>query len=148
MEAVIFFVHGRNSTKPPGWITLAPYSECPTPRNCDREYADTLAKVDQLEKRLQQQEAGERYADLVHDEKVFGPKRDEIRARLYARMISANCPPAEREFLQHYMSLRIDRRARHHAKFSEYQCYLTARHMDTPKGRRVDKEGVNLDRIG
>lgn len=148
MEAVIYFVHGPNSTKPRGWITLAPYSECPTPRGCDREYADTLPKVDTLEKRLQEQEAGERSADLIHDEKVFGPKRDEIRQRLYARMTSGECSQYERDFLGAYLSHRIDRRAKWHAKFAEYQCYLTARHNMTPKGRRVDEEKVNLDRIG
>lgn len=148
MEAVIYFVNGRDPKRPRGWIILAPYTDCPTPRGYDREGADTLAKVDRLEHRLQEQEMAERGADLVHDEKVLGPLRDAVRERLYARMISKATPQFEKDFIGAYLSHRIDRRHKFHAKFAEYQCYLTARHMDTAKGRRVDREQVNLDRIG
>lgn len=148
MEAVIYFVNGSNPRWPKGWIILAPYTDCPTPKGCDREGADTLAKVDKLEQRLRDQELGERAADKIHDEKVFGPLRDAIRERLYARMISKSTPQFEKDFIGAYLSHRIERRHKFHAKFDEYQCYLTARHMDTPKGRRVDREESNIERIG
>ena len=148
MEAVIYFRNGTDPTRPRGWIILAPYSDCPTPRGYDREGADSLPKVDRLQKILESQEMGDRISDVLHDERIFGPRRDEIRARLYARMISGECSQYEKDFIGAYLSHRIDRRHKWHAKYLEFQAYMRAREMDTPKNRRVDREQVNLDRIG
>ena len=147
MESVIFFRNYADPTRPRGWVLLAPYSACPPPLGYERDGADTLSKVDKLQAILESQELAERTADVLHDERVFGPKRDEIRARLYARMTSGDCPQYEKDFIGAYLSHRIDRRAKWHAKYMEYQAYLHAREFDTPKDRRVDEEKVNLDRI-
>lgn len=148
MEAVIYFRNGTDSSRPRGWIILAPYSDCPTPRGYDREGADSLPKIDALQKILESQERAQVAADVLHDELAFGNKRDEIRQKLYGRMISSDCSTYEKEFLAAYLSHRIDRRAKWHAKFAEIQCYFRAREYDTPKGRRVDQEVSNVERIG
>ena len=147
MQAVIYFVNYGDTTRPKGWLVLAPYTGCPAPRGYELREAGTLPEIDHLEHTLQNQEAAERSADLVHDEALMGPIRDQIRQRLYSRMTSSDCPSFEKEFIQAYLSHRIDRRAKWHAKYQEYQCYLKARHFDTPKGRGDGEETVNLDRV-
>lgn len=147
MVNVIYFVNFGDPTRPKGWLLLAPMTHCPAPRGYELREASTLPEIDHLERTLQEQEASERSADLVHDEKLMGPIRDEIRQRLYSRMTSADCPQFERDFIGAYLSHRIDRRSKWHQKYLEYQCYLKARHFDTPKGRGDGEESVNLDRI-
>ena len=147
MESVIYFRNYADPTRPYGWVLLAPYSACPPPPGYEKDGADTLAKVDKLQHILESQERAERTADVLHDEQAFGPKRDDIRSRLYARMTSGQCTQYEKDFIGAYLSHRIDRRSKWHAKYMEFQTYLHARENDTPKNRRVDEERVNLDRV-
>jgi hypothetical protein len=148
MRPVVFFRNYADPSRPLGWIVLAPYTDCPAPAGYERDGADTLPQIDKLQTLLEAQERAERSADLLHEETVMGPRRDEIRAKLYARMISTDCPQYEKEFLQAYLSHRIDRRARWHAKYMEFQMYFAAREFDTPRDRDPAQETVNVDRIG
>lgn len=148
MQAVIYFRNYGDHTRPHGWLVIAPFSDCPPPPGYERDGADTLPKIDKLQATLESQERAERSADMLHDERVFGPKRDLIRQKLYSRMISSDCPPYEKDFLAAYLSHRIDRRSKWHAKYMEFQTYLHAREFDRPKDRGDAEERVNLDRIG
>jgi hypothetical protein len=147
LEPVIYFRNVNSPTRPRDWLLIAPYTDCPTPDGYERDGADSLPAVDRLQKVLEEQELAERSADILHDERVFGPLRDRIRDNLYAKLISSNTSPLEKDFIRAYLALRIDKRDRHHAKYLEYNTYLNAREMDTPRDRPVDSERVNLDRV-
>jgi len=142
MEPVIYF------RRKDGHIFLAPYSSFPTPPGCDREGADTLYKVHELEKRLvsQEQEQWEKEANL--DAAKFTAHVDEIKDRMYTRMCSGSTDPYEKDFIREWLKLRDEKkRAKYAGIFSQRTAYLHALHFDTPKDRRVDEEKVNLDRI-
>jgi hypothetical protein len=148
MQAVIYYRNYADPTRPKGWLVLAPYTDCPPPPGYEKDGADSLPAIDRLQHTLNEQEYAERSADLLHDETVLGPLRDAVRERLYSRMTSSDCSQYEREFIAAYLSHRIDRRAKWHQKYMEFQTYLHAREFDRPKNRG-DKEAeqVNLDRI-
>ena len=147
IEPVIYFRNISDPTRPQGWIILAPMTSCPTLPGYERDGADTLAAVDYLQKKLEEQEYAERSADMLHDARVFGPLRDRIRDNLYARLVSSQTSALEKDFIRAYLAYRIDKRDRFHAKYMEYVMYLNAREMDTPRDRNVDEERVSLDRV-
>lgn len=148
LEPVVYFVNHRDTTRPPGWIMLAPYTSFATPVGWSREGAESLPEVDRLERKLMEQEVAERGADLVNEERTMGPLRDAVRDKLYQRMTSNSTSQYEKDFIAAYLQLREDRRDKYHAKYLEFVTYLHARNFDTPKGRRMDSESVNVDRIG
>lgn len=147
LEPVIYFRNISNPTRPLGWIILAPYSACPCEIGYERDGAESLAEVDRLQRKLEEQESAERAADVIHDERVFGPMRDKVRDNLYAKLVSSATSEAEKDFIRAYLAHRIDKRDRFHAKYLEYVTYFHAREMDVPKDRPVDSERVNLDRV-
>lgn len=147
LEPVIYFRNISNSTRPVGWLILAPYTDCPLEVGYERCAAESLPEVDRLHKTLEYQEAGERSADVIHDERVFGPLRDKIRDNLYAKLVSSGTSELEKDFIRAYLSYRIDKRDKFHERYLEYVTYFHAREMDSPKNRRVDEERVNLDRV-
>lgn len=147
LEPVIYFRNINNPTRPQGWIILAPYSGCPCEVGYERDAAESLPEVDRLQKILEQQEMADRTADVLHDARIFGPLRDAVRDRLYARLISSATSEMEKDFIRGYLAHQIDKRHRFHQKYLEYVTYFHAREMDTPKNRPVDSERVNLDRV-
>lgn len=141
MEPVIYF------RRPDGHIFLAPYTSFPTPPGCDREYADTLYKVHDLERRLVAQER-EQWEREALQEEMIGARVTDIRDRLYQRMCSGSTDPYERDFIREWLKLRDEKKRKKYADFLKHrQMYLSALHNDTPKDRRVDEESVNLDRV-
>jgi hypothetical protein len=134
-----------------GHVVLLPYTECPTPAGCEfqyplthqpcgqpviREGADTLAAIDALQRKLtdQENEKGnlEQQFDIMQTEAV----RQRVRDSLYAKMISAATPEAEKEFIRAYLNLRQELRQKHHQKWNQYVVYINAREFDV--GKRGD----------
>lgn len=148
LEAVVYFVNHEDSAHPAGYVLLAPTSSHPTPEGYSRELARSLPEIDRLQAILVSQERREWERELAADERLMEGRRADVRDRLYARMTSSTTSPYEREFIQLYLQLREDKRARHRQRFLERTAYLTAREMDTPRGRQVYEERVNVDRIG
>lgn len=141
IEPVIFFRY------PSGHLTLAPYSDFPTPDGAIREYADTLAAVDALEARLQQQERAEWEREAQRDEELLFARRKALRDRIYQHMASSETDPWNKEFLRLYIQLDDDKKDRFRQRFLEREMYLHARHNDIGKGRRADEETFKSDRI-
>jgi hypothetical protein len=138
IEPVIFFRY------PNGHLTLAPYSEFPTPDGAIREEAHTLREVDVLERRLQQQEHENWEREAQRDESLLEQRRAKLKARLYARMTSSTTDQYEKDFIREWMKLRNDHPKKlYHA--DQFQCYLTARHFDIGN-RPADKESFNVER--
>jgi hypothetical protein len=141
IEPVIYFRY------PNGHLVLAPYSDFPTPSGAIKEAADTLAQVDRLEAALQRQELDRGEQELQHDVERIQAKSQEVRDRIYARMVSGSTTPYEREFLRLYLQLRDERkREKYRQRFLEYSMYLSARHNDIGKGRRADSEEFNVNK--
>lgn len=142
MEPVIYF------RRKDGRIFLAPYSEFATPPGCDREYADTLYKVHELEKRLVDQEREQWEKEALTEAAIMGRRIDEVRDRLYQRMCSSSTDQYEKDFIREWLKLRDEKKRNKYAAFLGHRnAYLHALHYDTPKDRRVDEEKVNTDRI-
>jgi len=141
IEPVIYFRY------PDGHLTLAPYSDFPTPPNAIREGAETLAQVDRLERVLQQQELDRGEREMQHDSEMIESASARIRDSLYARMTSGSTTEWEKEFLRLYLQLRDERkREKYRQRYLEYSMYLSARHNDIGK-RSADKEEFHPDRI-
>jgi hypothetical protein len=140
IEPVVYFRF------PNGHITLAPYSDMPTPNGAIREGADTLAQVDRLQERLLSQEKQQWEREAQRDAATFGKLEEAVRDRLYARMTSAATDDYEKEFIRLYLQLRDEKkRKRYRDLYLQRTAYLWARENDSP-GRRVDQERFDVER--
>jgi len=141
VPAVIYWKHRD------GHLTLAPFSDAPTPDDCIRYEADTLAEIDRIEKILQQQEQQVLDREHAYDEALYEPHRQAIRDRIYARITSSATTEYEKEFLKLYLELRDERKkALYRQRFHEWQGYMYARHFDLGD-RDASKEEVNIEKI-
>ena len=152
IEPIIYFVcyapYLANPPRPPGYVLIAPYTDCPTPAGYERYEVQYLSDAYKLEKLLTQQEMEQ----WERETEVEMPRMEEfhrgIRDRLYARMISSATDVYEQEFIREWLKLRDDKKKEFYAqRLAERQMYLHALHFDTPAGRRVDEEKVSVDRI-
>ena len=139
IEPVIYFRF------PDGHLTLAPYSDFPTPEGAIREGAETLAQVDRLQERLVAQERLEWEREVETDSARFQSRMDEVRDRLYARMTSSSTSEYEKEFIKLYLQLRNEKRAKYQQRWLERTAYLHAREFDIGN-RRADVEEFNPER--
>jgi len=132
---------------PNGHLTLAPFSDCPTPEGSIKEEADTLAAIDRLVEVLRRQEYENSEREMRNDMNLFAAKDKEIRDKIYARISSNVTTEYEKEFLRLYLSIRDERkREGYRQRFLEAQWYLAARENDLGD-RASDKEVVNLDKV-
>ena len=139
IEPVIYFRF------PDGHLTLAPYSDFPTPEGAIREGAETLSQVDRLQERLVAQERVEWEREVETDSARFQTRMDEVRDRLYARMTSSSTSEYEKEFIKLYLQLRNEKRAKYQQRWLERTAYLHARQFDIGN-RRADVEEFNPER--
>ena len=150
LEPVIYFVNHRDPAHPPGYILIAPMTDCPTPEGYSREGADTLADVDRLQTTLQRQEVAAAEREMAYDDTLVAAKFAEVRDRLTARMVSSATHPYEREFIAAYLRLRDDRRSEFQRRFLcdvAARACLWARENDIPRNRGAGEERVSLDRV-
>jgi hypothetical protein len=132
---------------PNGHLTLAPFSECPTPEGAIKEEADTLPAIDRLVDILRRQEYESSQREMRNDMNMFAAKDKEIRDRIYSRITSGSTSEYEKEFLRLYMQLRDERkRETYRQRYMEAQWYLAAREQNLGD-RAADKECVNLDKV-
>jgi hypothetical protein len=152
IEPVVYFIcYDSDRTNPPrpkGYLLIAPYTDCPAPSGYERREARYLHEAYDLERRLvrQERDGWEQEAEL--ESQRFSDRQAVIRDRLYQRMISSSTDVYEQEFIRAWLQLKDEqKRERYAQRLGERQMYLHALHFDTPKGRRVDEETVQLDRI-
>ena len=132
---------------PNGHLTLAPFSDCPTPDSAIKEEADTLPAIDKLVDILRKQEYESSEREMRNDMNLAATKDKEIRDRIYQRMTSGSTSEYEKEFLRYYLQLRDERkRVTYRQRFMEAQWYLAARENNLGD-RAADKEEVNLDKV-
>jgi hypothetical protein len=108
-------------------------------RGYELREAGTLAEIDRLQKRLQDDGYKERQAELERDEITMGQLRRQVRERLLSRMVSSSTTPYERDFISAYLMLRDDKRAEFQKRFMlDEVAYFTQREYDNPKNRIHD----------
>lgn len=141
-EPVYYFI---NSV---GHHILSPHTGAQPPSGYRTEAMDTLPDIRRLQDILRSQEmreAEKEIADEMERRKVIDQR---VHDRLYARMTSGDCSAYEREFWEHHLKLRDEKKAKKYEDiYLQHQLYLWALENDTPKGRTPDQETVNLDRI-
>jgi hypothetical protein len=147
-EAVVYFRNYRDPAHEPGYVLLAPYTECRAPRGYDREVARTIPEIVRLQDRLREQELRAAEAEVLHDQVILG-ERDRIRSdELYTRMVSGSTTPYERDYIRELLKLRDKKKREKYATIlSQHNMHLHALEMDAPKNRSADSERVSLDRI-
>lgn len=103
--------------------------------------AGTLAEVDTLQNRMVEQEQ----RILTHQGQVMDDAREKVRretsSNLRQRMASGNCSAWEREFIQHWLNLREDKRKQYTQRFTERNMYLWAAAFDSNNKQVEDRIG-------
>jgi hypothetical protein len=141
IEAVIYFRNYADPEHEQGYIMLAPYTECPTPRGYTREGADTLAEVDKITKVIDAQERKKRENELIHDEVLRDAATASTRDALRQRMMSSAATPYERDFIDAWFKLKDEQKSKRYADaFDHRAMFLHARENDIHPKRRVDAE--------
>ena len=150
---IIYFVNRADPRWPEGHIMLSPCTDpnvfdYPTPEGYERREAYTLAMADELQDRLIEQEYRQRAAEFRADESRYHAFREDVRARLYARMTSSETTPFERDFIREYLKLRDgEKRKKYQQRFLEATCFLHVCAMDS-HGRDEAREEFNAERHG
>ncbi len=137
-------IHLRFFERASGVILLPPDSTTPCPFDCVEREANSLAEVDALQRRLQQQTYERRQQELQTDEEAFAAAREQVRSDLTARLSSAATSEYEREFIRLYLQLREERRAAYRSRFTADTAYLLARENDEKKSANPMLEALDL----
>jgi hypothetical protein len=140
MAAPVYFVNQRDPNYATGYYVLAPYSDFPTPAGWLRYEADDLRQVDRLQKILLSQELDRARREHIRHEAVFGPLKQLVRDKLYARMTSDSTSQYEKDFIREYLKLREEKRAKHAERFYHRTLALHAREYDARPGRKPNQE--------
>jgi hypothetical protein len=137
-------IHLRFFERRNGDILLPPDDETPCPRDCLLREANTLAEVDRLQRRLQQQTYERCQRELLRDEDAFAEARERVRSDLTTKLASAATSEYEREFLRLYLQLRDDKRDKYRSRFMCDRAYLLARENDERKSANELIEKLDL----
>lgn len=99
-------------------------------RGFEYRKCETLGEVDALQRRLVEQDrrANERHAQMDESRRAGAWQR--IGDSLRARMVSSSTSAFEREFIELYLRLREEKRAKHRQRWLERTSYLWSREMD------------------
>ena len=116
-----------------GRIALPPDDSTPCPPGYDRREANSLAEVDRLQSRLQQESRERCEREAQHDEETFAAAREKVRSDLTTRLASAAISDYEKEFIRLYLQLRIDKRDKYRQRFACDTAYLEMRENDKPR---------------
>ena len=133
---------------PNGHLTLAPFSECPTPEGAIREEADTLPAVRALERKLVQQEIEELEKEQKADYERCLEAKTRIRDRLVARSMSSATTEIQKEYIKGILALQDERKVQYYnQRFLEYQTFhLHSLHFDHGN-RDASKEIFDPNRL-
>ena len=103
-------------------------------RGFEYREADTLDKIDKLQKRMQQQEYDRLERDNERDERKYAFVRAAIRSSLRSRMISKGTSDFEKGFIKDYLVLKEHQKSNWRSKFEHRaECMFTLREYDSTK---------------
>jgi hypothetical protein len=126
-------IHLRFFERRNGDILLPPDDETPCPRDCLLREANTLAEVDRLQRRLQQQTYERCQQEYLRDEEAFAESRQRVIDNIHTRLASAATSQYERDFLREYIKLREEKRDKYRQRFACDVAYLEMRENDRPR---------------
>lgn len=95
-----------------------------------RKEAGTLKAVDELQRRLEEQDRREMRTRLNHDEQIFEAKRRKIRDSLLRTMSRGATSQYEKEFIREYLSISDQRKRKFYSRDGSIQSYFVAREFD------------------
>jgi len=131
LNPVVYFENNRGEISlPPSTDDALRIKDQMLKRGWVLKEADTLAKVDVLQKRLQDIEYRRSQKELEHEEVSFGSARKRIRENLYSRMVSSSTSEYEKEFIRCYLQLSEHKRAEYQKRFTADISYLNMREND------------------
>jgi hypothetical protein len=132
---------------PNGHLTLAPFSDCPTPDGSIREEADTLPAIDKVVDVLRRQEYEQLQKEKHYDMKLFQEHERRFLDKIHAQISSSATTPFIKDLLREYLKLRDTRkREKYHKIYEQADWYLYARENELGD-RDASKEEVNLDKV-
>lgn len=148
LRPIIYFENHKDPSKPLGYIMLSPETNTPNyyvPEGYETCEAGTLAEVTKLQKKLEQQEFDERDVELEAYKQQYAEARKEKRANLVKLMLSPDTDAHDRQFIEAYLQIREDRRAKYEQRFAERHAYLNILAFDENKAQAeiIDKLGVD-----
>lgn len=117
---------------PPDDETIPYLKERLKHRGYDLFEADTLNKIDRLQKELQDQEYRKGQAALEREETRMAVARRTARERLLAKLVSSHTTNYEKDFIRNYLMLADDKKDKWRKHYSTYnQCYFQLRENDS-----------------
>lgn len=118
LNPVLYFINSQgNVSLPPTNEAAFALKDEMRRRGYELREADTLPKIRDLEKMIQESEQRQQEREFERDEAVFGARRKEIRSRMYQRMVSSSTSPYEREFIRHWLQMREEKQKEFEQRF-------------------------------
>lgn len=144
LRPIIFYENRADENRPIGFVMLAPETDTPkyyVPKGFEVREAGTLADVTKLQKKLIEQDMLERDIELETYKQQSGPAREEKRKQLVKLMTSSDTSEDDKKFLEAYLQVREDRRAKYEQRFAERTAYLNILAFDESKAQQeiIDK---------
>ncbi len=143
-----YFVNGdrgeRNLARPVGHAILAPYSGAPIPPGYRREFANTIAEVDTLEKRLQRQVELDFEREALSEHQSMAKYREAVRERILEKMQGKGVDPSfqayVRDYMREFLKLHENHPKRQYFQ-NQIECYIAVRHNN------LDDRPLDRDRL-
>lgn len=147
LSPLIYFVNHQDPSAREGYLMVAPYTACPTPRGWERKECNTLRECYDLQKRLQDQELDNWQREGGREIEILRARFEQTRKNIVERMAHASTP-YDREYLDIILRIKEEKLKRAEEQFEHRNMYLRSLEHDAVRGRRDDEESVNIDRIG
>lgn len=132
LNPVVYFINAQGEIwLPPSTAQAIEIRDRMRARGFELREANSLDKIDQLQKELYNQEMRKREYDLERMERMGVDVRRAVRDRLKARMVSSACSPYERDFIHYYLMLSDEKREHFRKKFMCDNIYFEQREHDS-----------------
>lgn len=95
-----------------------------------RKEANTLRAIDELQRRMEEQDRREMRQKLDHDEHIFEAKRQKTRASLLRTITKRTTSNYEREFIREYLSVSDTRKKKFYGRDKHINSFFMAREYD------------------
>lgn len=104
-----------------------------------RKEARSLPEVDELQKRIDDQDRRELRGQLERDELVFEEKRKKVRESLLGTLTRSSTTPYEKEFIREYLSISDVRKRKYYQKDKAMKAYFIAREYDDGGAKLIEE---------
>lgn len=95
-----------------------------------RKEASTLKAIDELQRRLEDQDRRQMRGQLDHDQEVFEEKRRKTRTSLLRTITKRTTSSYEREFIREYLNVSDERKRKFYGRDKSINSFFMAREYD------------------